>query len=82
MEEGVSELFGILAASRAWLLSLNLVNETDDLDQARIASIMITALDVLPRMAYYLSADMWRIEAMKNNSYDPNELTESWWQYR
>lgn len=43
---------------------------------------MITALDVLPRLAYYMSADMWRINAIENNITDSAELIKSWWKYR
>ncbi|XP_008546546.2 angiotensin-converting enzyme [Microplitis demolitor] len=82
LEEGVSELFGILASSQAWLTTLNLINETDKTEEAHIVSIMITALDVLPRMAYYLTADQWRIDIIRNNTFDPDHLTNSWWEYR
>ncbi|XP_034950729.1 angiotensin-converting enzyme-like protein Ace3 [Chelonus insularis] len=82
IEEGVSELFGILAASPAWLSTLNLTNETKDPDELQIISIMITALDILPRLAYYFSGDMWRIDTIKNNTFNPEHLTTSWWKYR
>lgn len=78
----MSELFGILASSQAWLTTLNLINETDKTEEAHIVSIMITALDVLPRMAYYLTADQWRIDIIRNNTFDPDHLTNSWWEYR
>lgn len=61
---------------------MKLVNETDDPDQVRIVSLMITALDILPRMAYYLTADTWRLDAIQNNSFDSSQLLSTWWQYR
>ncbi|XP_044583140.1 angiotensin-converting enzyme-like [Cotesia glomerata] len=82
LEEGVSELFGILASSQAWLTTLNLINETDKTEEAHLVSIMMTALDVLPRMAYYFTADQWRIDVIKNNTFDPENLMSSWWKYR
>lgn len=79
LEEGISELFGILSASPAWLNRFMYnVSETDQ----KIVSLMITALDVLPRLAYYMSADMWRINAIENNITDSAELIKSWWKYR
>ncbi|KAK2582171.1 hypothetical protein KPH14_004528 [Odynerus spinipes] len=81
LEEGLSELFGILSASPAWLSRNGLMYDINDTDH-KIVSLMITALDVLPRLAYYMSADMWRINAIENNITDPAELIKSWWKYR
>ncbi|KAK0160601.1 hypothetical protein PV328_007993 [Microctonus aethiopoides] len=82
LEEGVAELFGILSTSNSWLCSLNLLNETNDIEDTRIVLLMITALDVLPRLAYYHSADMWRIDLINNNTLEPKDLINSWWEYR
>ncbi|XP_011300357.1 angiotensin-converting enzyme-like isoform X2 [Fopius arisanus] len=82
LDSAMEELFGVLSMSRAWLLSLNLVNETDDQDEVRVVSLMMTALDVLPRMAYYLGADLWRLHVIQNKSLTPGELTVAWWEYR
>ncbi|XP_015117890.1 angiotensin-converting enzyme [Diachasma alloeum] len=82
IDSAVEELFGVLSMSRAWLLSLNLVKESDDQDEVRVVSLMMTALDVLPRLAHYLAADMWRLDSIKNKLLDPNELTATWWEYR
>lgn len=82
LEEGVAELFGVLSVSHAWLSSRGLISNTTDLDEARTVSLMITALDVLPRMAYYLAADTWRIDAIQNKSLDVADLTSTWWKYR
>ncbi|XP_076655496.1 angiotensin-converting enzyme [Halictus rubicundus] len=81
LEESVGELFGILAASPAWLNHSRIVDKSTDKEQLLMVSLMITALDVLPRLAYYMSADMWRIEA-NETGMKPEDLTSSWWQYR
>ncbi|XP_063975788.1 angiotensin-converting enzyme-like [Diachasmimorpha longicaudata] len=82
INSAVEELFGVLSISRAWLMSLNLVKESDDQDEIRVVSLMITALDVLPRLAYYLTADMWRLDSIRNKILDSNDLTATWWEYR
>jgi len=47
-----------------------------------IVSLMITALHVLPRLAYYYAADLWRINAIEKNITDSSNLISSWWKYR
>nr|XP_033336787.1 angiotensin-converting enzyme-like isoform X1 [Megalopta genalis] len=81
LEEGVAELFGILAASPAWLNHSRIIDNSVDNDQLLMVSLMITALDVLPRLAYYMSADMWRIKVIETGM-KPENLTLSWWQHR
>ncbi|CAK9795323.1 Angiotensin-converting enzyme, partial [Anthophora quadrimaculata] len=82
LEEGVSELFGILAASPAWLNYTRLIGNSTDNDQHLIVSLMITALNTLPQIAYYMSADMWRINAIETGITDPEDLISSWWKHR
>ncbi|XP_076296996.1 angiotensin-converting enzyme [Lasioglossum baleicum] len=81
LEESVGELFGIIAASSAWLNHSRIVDKSTDTEQLLMVSLMITALDVLPRLAYYMSADMWRIKA-NETGMKPEDLTSSWWQHR
>lgn len=82
LEEGISTLFGILSASPAWLNRTHLMNNINDNEQRMIVSLMITALNVLPRLAYYYSADLWRLNAIQENITDPTDLVSSWWKYR
>ncbi|XP_071647514.1 angiotensin-converting enzyme isoform X1 [Temnothorax longispinosus] len=82
LEEGISTLFGILSASPAWLNHTHLMNGSKDNEQRMIVSLMITALNVLPRLAYYYSADLWRLNAIEENITDPADLIASWWKYR
>ncbi|XP_076246342.1 angiotensin-converting enzyme [Calliopsis andreniformis] len=82
LEEAVSELFGILATSPAWLKYIHVMDESTDSDQDSIVTLMITALSTLPRLAYYISADMWRINAIETNITNPVDLISSWWKYR
>ncbi|XP_011703088.1 PREDICTED: angiotensin-converting enzyme 2-like [Wasmannia auropunctata] len=82
LEESISTLFGILSASPAWLNQTQLMNSTKDTEEQMIASLMITALYVLPRLAYYYSADLWRITAIQENITDPTDLIATWWKYR
>ncbi|KAL0108223.1 hypothetical protein PUN28_015047 [Cardiocondyla obscurior] len=81
LEESISILFGILSGSPAWLNHTYLMNSTNN-DQRMIVSLMITALNVLPRLAYYYSADLWRLNAIQKNITDPADLIASWWEYR
>ncbi|OAD56235.1 Angiotensin-converting enzyme, partial [Eufriesea mexicana] len=82
LEEGVSELFGILAASPAWLNYTHIIDNSTDNDQRLIVSLMITALNTLPRIAYYMSVDMWRINAIEKKITNSEDLISSWWKYR
>nr|XP_003703938.1 PREDICTED: angiotensin-converting enzyme-like [Megachile rotundata]XP_012142021.1 PREDICTED: angiotensin-converting enzyme-like [Megachile rotundata]XP_012142022.1 PREDICTED: angiotensin-converting enzyme-like [Megachile rotundata] len=82
LEEGLSELFGILAASPAWLNYTQVMNDSADNNERLIVSLMITALNVLPSLAYYMAADMWRINAINEGIKDPEELISSWWKHR
>ncbi|XP_015430692.1 PREDICTED: angiotensin-converting enzyme-like [Dufourea novaeangliae] len=82
LEDGVSELFSILAASPAWLNYTRVTDNSTDNQQHLMVSLMITALNVLPRLAYYMSADMWRINAIETGSTKTEDLISSWWKYR
>lgn len=82
LEEGISTLFGILSVSPAWLNQTHLMNGTNDNEQRMIVSLMLTALNVLPRLAYYYAADLWRLNAIQENITDPANLVSSWWKYR
>ncbi|XP_072756511.1 angiotensin-converting enzyme isoform X2 [Anoplolepis gracilipes] len=82
LEEGISTLFGILSVSPAWLNHTHLMNSTNDNEQRMIVSLIITALNVLPRLAYYYSADLWRLNAIQENITDPAGLLSSWWKHR
>ncbi|XP_025987532.2 angiotensin-converting enzyme 2 isoform X2 [Solenopsis invicta] len=82
LEEGISTIFGILSGSPAWLNHTGLMNSTEDNEERMIVSLMITALNVLPRLAYYYAADLWRLNAIQENIIDPTDLVTSWWTYR
>lgn len=82
LEESISILFGILSASPAWLKHTRLMNDTDNQEKHMIVSLMLTALNVLPRLTYYYSADLWRINAINKNITDPTDLVLSWWKHR
>jgi hypothetical protein len=58
------------------------MNSTEDNEERMIVSLMITALNVLPRLAYYYAADLWRLNAIQENIIDPTDLVTSWWTYR
>ncbi|KAG7213428.1 hypothetical protein KM043_002712 [Ampulex compressa] len=81
-EEGIAEFFGILSASPAWLNYTHLMNNSIDNEKRTTISLMITALDILPRLAYYMAADMWRINALETGITEEAELISSWWRYR
>ncbi|KAL6425876.1 hypothetical protein ACFW04_008893 [Cataglyphis niger] len=82
LEEGISTLFGILSVSPAWLNHTSLMNSTNDNEHRMIVSLIITALDILPRLAYYFSADLWRLNAIQEKITNPADLVLSWWKYR
>lgn len=58
------------------------MNSSETNEQRMIVSLMITALNVLPRLAYYYSADLWRLNAIQENFTNPTDLVASWWKYR
>ena len=78
----MAEFFGILSVSPVWLNSTGLIKNETDGEEAKIVSLMLTALDVLPRMAYYLTVDAWRMDAIQNKTMDHSRLTSNWWKYR
>lgn len=82
LEEAMSELFSILAASPAWLRQMGLIDNSIGKEEAKITSLAITALDVLPRLAYYYSADKWRLDALESNESDAKVLLTDWWKNR
>ncbi|XP_014475426.1 PREDICTED: angiotensin-converting enzyme-like [Dinoponera quadriceps] len=82
LEESISILFGILSTSPAWINHTGLMNASNDNEQRMIVSLMIAALDIFPRLAYYYSVDMWRLNAIEKNINEPADLVSSWWKYR
>nr|XP_034173869.1 angiotensin-converting enzyme-like [Osmia lignaria]XP_034173870.1 angiotensin-converting enzyme-like [Osmia lignaria] len=82
LEEGLSELFSILAASPAWLNYTHLIDESTDNEQRLIVSLMITALNILPSLAYYMAVDTWRINAIEEKITNPEDLVSAWWKHR
>jgi len=58
------------------------MNNIKDDQQRMIVSLMITALSIFPRLAYYYSADLWRLNAIRENITNPADLITSWWNYR
>lgn len=45
----------------------------------RLAARLLLALRVLPKIAYYLAADFWRLDELQNPS---ENIEQSWWEYR
>jgi hypothetical protein len=82
LDEAVAELFSILAASPAWLQYLGLIDKSIGSEEAKITSLTITALDVLPRLAYYISVDKWRLDAIEKNETNSKQLAADWWKTR
>ncbi|XP_012285768.1 angiotensin-converting enzyme [Orussus abietinus] len=82
LEEAMAQLFAILSVSPAQLQSLGLIRSTNGTEELQMLSLMITALDVLPSVAYYLSADLWRINALENETISSDDLIDSWWRHR
>lgn len=82
LEEAVAELFALLSASPGWLKQVGLISEDLSVEKANQVSLAITAMDVIPRMAYYTSADKWRLEVFEKNETDPKELVSEWWKHR
>lgn len=44
-----------------------------------MTKLLLVALRVMPRLAYTLMVDKWRLEALEQDSPD---LAVSWWKYR
>lgn len=53
----------------------NLGNVTEH----RLAARLLLALRILPKIAYYLAADFWRLEELQNPS---GNIEQSWWEKR
>lgn len=47
--------------------------------QNKMTALLLLALRVLPKIPYYLAADLWRLDEFEQNS---ENLTNSWWQFR
>jgi hypothetical protein len=44
--------------------------------------LLLVALRTLPKLPYYLAADLWRLEALSGNLTNITELNSSWRRHR
>lgn len=84
LEESFAEYFGLMSMSPIWLQTIGLVEkETWESNEELAENLRIVSmLNVLPRLAYYVSADFWRLKVLKENITDTKELALSWWKHR
>lgn len=73
-----------MSMSPIWLQTTGLVDkeiwETNEnlAEDIRIVSM----LDILPRLAYYISVDYWRLNILEKNITDSKEIVSLWWKHR
>ncbi|KRT83950.1 Peptidase, partial [Oryctes borbonicus] len=82
LEEAIVSLGPIIAVQN--LPSYGFTPECDYVDlqnatEHALAARLLLALRILPKLAYYLAADVWRLEELQNPSQD---MVQSWWENR
>lgn len=78
IDDAVQKLGSILAISRLENDGI-IASKSEDNEAFKMTKLLLVALRVMPRLAYSLMADKWRLEALEQNSTD---LAASWWKYR
>ncbi|KAJ4450502.1 hypothetical protein ANN_01929 [Periplaneta americana] len=84
--EAVGGLSSLLATTPQYLKQLGLLttkdNEAETVELAKASLLLLTALQTLPKLPYYLAADLWRIEILNNNVTNVTEMNNSWRRFR
>ncbi|XP_069675484.1 angiotensin-converting enzyme-like protein Ace3 [Periplaneta americana] len=84
--EAVGGLSSLLATTPQYLKQLGLLitkdNEAETVELAKASLLLLTAMQTLPKLPYYLAADLWRIEILNNNVTNVTEMNNSWRRFR
>lgn len=84
--EAVTGLSALLASSPWYLQQLGLLsskqNQDGSAEYSEASLLLLVALRTLPKLPYYLAADLWRLEALSSNLTNITELSSSWRRHR
>lgn len=84
--ESVTGLSALLATSPYYLQQLGVLtsqnNQQGSVDHTEASLLLLVALQTLPKLPYYLAADLWRLEVLNSNLTNGTELNESWRRFR
>jgi len=84
--ESVTGLSALLATSPSYLQQLGVLtsenNQHGSVDHTEASLLLLVALQTLPKLPYYLAADLWRLEVINSNLTNVTELNESWRRFR
>lgn len=84
--ESATGLSALLAASPFHLRQLGVLtsknNQQGSVDHTEASLLLLVALQTLPKLPYYLAADLWRLEVLNSNLTNVTELNESWRRFR
>jgi hypothetical protein len=82
----VTGLSALLATSPWYLQQLGLLsakhNQEGSEEYSEASIFLLVALRTLPKLPYYLAADLWRLEVLRSNLTNITELNSSWKQHR
>lgn len=79
-------LSALLATSPEYLQELGLLKsnhkQKKSAQLSRASLLLLVALRTLPKLPYYLAADLWRLEALSGNLTNITDLNALWRRYR
>lgn len=78
LDEAIVNLGSVIAIQN--LPNYGFTPESDYTDfENGLAAKLLLALRVLPKLAYYIAADVWRLEELQNPS---ENIVNNWWEIR
>ncbi|XP_018332403.1 angiotensin-converting enzyme-related protein [Agrilus planipennis] len=78
---GLSSILAVNNLPLYGILEPDALKVKDENYNQRMTALLLTALQVLPRLAYYVAAEKWRTELIQNQNGLVN-LGEEWWKKR
>jgi hypothetical protein len=79
-------LSALLATSPWYLQQLGLLSSKPNLEgsaeYSEASLLLLVALRTLPKLPYYLAADLWRLEVIRSGLTNITELKSSWRRHR
>jgi hypothetical protein len=84
--ESVAGLSVLLATSPLYLQQLGVLTSKNiqqgSVEHTEASLLLLVALQTLPKLPYYLAADLWRLEVLNSNLTNVTELNDSWRRFR
>lgn len=84
--ESVTGVSALLATSPWYLQQLGVLtsknNQQESAELTEASVLLLVALQTLPKLPYYLAADLWRLEVLSSNLTNVTELNDSWRRFR